>query len=184
MEFSEELFIGLLSGILLSIITAILIQLWKTKLKPFLQHYFSGEISLSGEWISDNKDKFGKYHLQSHIKHYGNKIEGTTQRVQGNKIEMKYQFNGIVRNSIINIIYTERADIKNRFDMGNFIGKIEYGGMRMTGIMTYLSNINNDNIISVPIKYIRVEEGQIYSSDLTQNTEEGTQEKEKEEQDV
>jgi hypothetical protein len=184
MEFSKELLIGLLSGIILSIITAILFQLWKTKLKPFLQKYFSGEISLSGEWISDSKDKFGKYHLQAYIKHYGNKIEGTTQRVQGNKIEMKYQFYGIVRNSIINIIYTERADIKSRFDMGNFLGKIEYGGMRMAGVMSYLSNINNDNIISVPMEFVRVEEGQLFSSDLNKNTEEEMQKEEKQEQGV
>jgi len=163
MGITKEILIGVGSGIILSGLTAIIIKIWNIKVKPFLQKYFYKDVSLSGEWISKGKDDFGKYTLHMNIQHNANNITGTTNRVQDNKVEMKYRFFGIVRNSIVNIIYTECKNVKNRFDIGNFIGKIEFGGMRITGIMSYLSNINDDKLVTISDMILkRVHEGELY----------------------
>jgi hypothetical protein len=152
--------IGIFSGIISSVAMIVYLKVWTGLIKPWWQKMLYRDVLIDGKWIGDGEDKIGKYSLHIHIKQIADKVTGVVDRVQENKIEMAYQFHGIVRNSILNIRYSEHDRIVNRFDSGNFIGKIEQGGTVIKGILSYLSNIENDRLITISdVVFYRVTDG-------------------------
>jgi hypothetical protein len=157
----NEITIGVISGIVSSVILGVLYFLiqtvWKMHVEPWWENKLYGDARVDGRWMSE-------IHTESTppdkelitVRQTGHNVEGEIQCVSGPDKGRAYNFTGCIRNQILSGYYWNTD--KHSIDSGSFSMRLEMDGSRLVGHTVYyhdddhslLSRVYDWNRIAVP----------------------------------
>lgn len=157
-ELTLNIFIGVFSGILTSIVIWGAVQFFKNLFIPWYQQSIYRGIDISGEWISNSEFSGGVVVEQTiQVKQSGHKIHGTIiskSRVPSKGESIGYfNFVGEIFDNYVDIEYTIRD--KKYVSRGSILLKVRDGGDNLAGGLVAIDRQTSDIMVSLNIIWKR-----------------------------
>lgn len=157
-DLTFNIFIGVFSGILTSIVIWTTIQLFKKIFIPWYQQSIYRGIDISGEWTAKNEFTGGVVVEQViQIKQSGHKIQGTmfSKSTVPSRGQSTGHFNivGEIFDNYVDIEYKIRD--KKYISRGSILLKVKEGGNKLFGGLVAIDKISSEIMVSPNITWER-----------------------------
>lgn len=151
-----SIFIGVVSGIITSIIVWVVVRLFKNTLLPWYSSFIYQGQDISGDWdgyyISPKDDASGATEQKCsiiHLEQKGNEVSGNLILIKqpaGQKESKKYDLKGIFFDNCL--VLTFKVVDKTRFGAGTFVSRLVDDGQKLDGYWTAI-NTSSSNVFSI-----------------------------------
>jgi hypothetical protein len=148
-KYSESLVIGVIGGLLASLITFFVRNVWFAQILPWYEKRIYKDAKIDGEWIAITKSSNNEHQeTLLNIKQIGHKIDGVATDLTRSS-GASYSFSGEIRNLILTISYY--SNDKSELDRGTITLHLIDNGKRMSGFVSYYSSRKNVIVSSLYI---------------------------------
>ena len=133
-------FNDLYSGVVAGLVTGVLIWLfravWLKVLSPFVEDLLYRGVRIDGQWTAELEDAESEHKEEIIIKQWGNRVTGTLRCIEGQDLGGSYTFQETFKNLILTATY----ESTNKFstDRGTFTVRLNDNGNSFKGHTVYL----------------------------------------------
>jgi hypothetical protein len=142
-QFISSVVAGLVSASILGIVLWLIRAIWKGKIEPWWENKLYSDARVDGAWetklvrAEDSED----YQEEVSIVQTGHSIKGTLYCTIGVDKGRSYEFDGVIRNTILSAYYWNSD--KTAIDSGSFTLRLEDNGDRLAGHTVYYYDIDH-----------------------------------------
>ena len=157
---SSSIILGVVSGILTSLLIWLILQLFKNLLLPWYQTITYQGLKISGTWIglytvTENPSTTDDPDYIINIEQRGHVVQGTLIRNKnqgGTRDPKEFKFNGTFRDG--NLVFTYKPKDDTRLGLGAYVLMLTDDGRKFSGSSVYVAS-NNRTVGKFEISWIR-----------------------------
>ena len=158
---SGSILLGVISGLLASLVVWIVIALFKSVILPWYQSFIYQGLKISGYWIGFYADKgpsrdMNDPHYTVFIKQKGAVIEGSLTRNQtqnGQRDLKEFQFNGVFKDGNLVLVYKPKDE--TRLGSGSYVMTLTDDGRKLEGTSLYIASNNRGKVAQFSVLWMR-----------------------------
>lgn len=159
MDIIFAIFVGVISGIVASILLSAAIKIFNNNVLPWYQSLVYKGINIDGEWNgfykSEKQKKTRIPQLVVFIRQHGNQITGEwvlKSQPSGKKEIKTYSMRGVFRDNYLLLTFEPKD--KTRFSAGTFLMELLEDGQKLEGKTTYIAATNSE-LSSIGMVWLR-----------------------------